>query len=43
MNHMDKVAADGCHLINKKGGSGWSRLFCRALYEFLIKRLKAFY
>lgn len=24
---MDKVAADGCHLINKKGGSGWSRLF----------------
>lgn len=31
MNHMDKVAADGCHLKNKKDGSGWSRLFA-ALY-----------
>ena len=31
MNHMDKVAAVGCHLINKKGGSNRSRLFA-ALY-----------
>ena len=28
---MDEVAADGCHLKNKKGGSNWSRLFA-ALY-----------
>ena len=28
---MDKGAADGCPLKNKKGGSGWSRLFA-ALY-----------
>ena len=31
MNHMDKVAAAGCHFKNKKGGSDWSRLFA-ALY-----------
>ena len=28
---MDKVAADGCHLKNKKDGSNRSRLFA-ALY-----------
>ena len=31
MSHMDKVAAVGCHLKNKKGGSNRSRLFA-ALY-----------